>query len=121
MMPINPGDMIPYLEAGIRAGSLRSKAIANNIANLQTANYRRTDVKFEEILKDRLSDDEPLDLTDAEPTLVRPMTTPVAANGNDVDVDSEVAAMMQNTGKLKLYLATLRKNYEMLNGAMRTE
>jgi flagellar basal-body rod protein FlgB len=120
-MPINPGDMIPYLEAGIKAGSLRSKAIANNIANLRTENYRRIDVKFEDVLKDRLSDDEPLDLTDATPELIRPMTTPVASNGNDVDIDSEVAAMMQNTGKLKFYLSALRKNYQMIDSAMRTE
>ncbi len=39
---------IDFLEAGLRAESLRQKAIANNVANLKTNGYRTVDVKFEE-------------------------------------------------------------------------
>jgi len=35
-----------FIEAGIKAENLRQKSIANNIANLETPNYRRIDVKF---------------------------------------------------------------------------
>jgi len=38
------------LEAGIKAEGLRQKAIAGNMANLETPGYRRIDVKFEELL-----------------------------------------------------------------------
>ncbi|MFP4054363.1 MAG: flagellar basal body rod protein FlgB [Phycisphaerae bacterium] len=120
-MPIEKNDMIPYLEAGLKASSLRSKAIANNIANLQTEGYRRLDVKFEDVLKSRLSKGEPLELEGVEPRLLRPMTTPVAGNGNDVDVDSEIAAMIKNNSRMKLYLKMLRKNYQQMQAAMQVE
>ena len=38
------------LEAGIQAENLRNKAIANNVANLETPGYRKLDIKFEELL-----------------------------------------------------------------------
>ena len=34
------------LEVGIKAENLRQKTIANNIANLETPEYRRIDVMF---------------------------------------------------------------------------
>jgi len=43
-------NIIDFLEAGIRTESLRQKAIASNIANLETPGYRRLGVKFEELL-----------------------------------------------------------------------
>ncbi len=39
-------NIVDILEAGIRAESLRQKAIANNVANLQTPEYRRVDDKY---------------------------------------------------------------------------
>ena len=43
-------NIVDFLDAGIRAESLRQKAIAGNIANLETPGYRRIDVKFDELL-----------------------------------------------------------------------
>jgi flagellar basal-body rod protein FlgB len=38
------------IQAGIKAEELRQKAIANNVANLETPGYRRLDVKFKQLL-----------------------------------------------------------------------
>ena len=43
-------NLLSLLEAGARAEGLRHKAIASNIANLQTPGYRRVDIRFEEFL-----------------------------------------------------------------------
>ena len=46
------GDMniLDYLEAGIRAEGVRQQTIANNVANMGTPGFRRSDVRFEELL-----------------------------------------------------------------------
>lgn len=113
--------MVDYLELGLRAGNMRARSIANNIANLRTQNYRRVDVQFENLLRDRLKDDEPLEIDDVDLEFSQPRSTPVAPNGNDVSFDQEIAAMIKNTGRLKTYLRILKKNYEWMEKAMRTE
>jgi len=42
--------IVELLESGIKAETLRQKAISNNVANLQTPGYRRLGVKFEQTL-----------------------------------------------------------------------
>lgn len=48
---VQDSKILGLLEAGIRAEGLRQQAIANNIANMHTDGYRRTDINFEEALK----------------------------------------------------------------------
>jgi flagellar basal-body rod protein FlgB len=48
-------NIVDLINAGIKAETLRQKAIANNIANLETPGYRRIDVRFEELLARCLS------------------------------------------------------------------
>jgi flagellar basal-body rod protein FlgB len=110
--------MADYLHAGLSGELLRQKAIANNIANLHTNRYRRVDTNFQELLADRLHEGESLDIDDLEPELIRPMTTPVGPNGNDVDMDAEVAEMLKNAGRMKLYLTLLKKHYGMIDSAI---
>ncbi|NLB63278.1 MAG: flagellar basal body rod protein FlgB [Fibrobacter sp.] len=47
---------IPTLKKSLDAASLRGKAIANNIANVNTPGYRRIEVAFEDKLKDALDE-----------------------------------------------------------------
>jgi flagellar basal-body rod protein FlgB len=42
--------IVELIEAGVKAETLRQKAISNNVANLQTPGYRRLGVKFEQLL-----------------------------------------------------------------------
>ena len=56
----NDINMIGYLQAGIKAESVRQQAIAGNIANMNTPGYRRIDVRFAELLREALElNDEP--------------------------------------------------------------
>jgi flagellar basal-body rod protein FlgB len=43
-------NILNYLEAGVRAEGARQKAIASNIANINTPGYRRLNIRFEEVL-----------------------------------------------------------------------
>ncbi len=110
--------ILDFLEAGIRAESLRQKAIANNIANLETPGYRRIDVKFEELLAKLLDSSGAVELSEVEPQIHQPKQTPVKSNGNDVNLESEVGEMVKNTLRYKAYIRLLNKKYNQIELAM---
>ncbi|MHC4742668.1 MAG: flagellar basal body rod protein FlgB [Planctomycetota bacterium] len=111
-------NIVDFLEAGIRAESLRQKAIANNVANLQTPGYRRVDVKFEQLLAKSLDSDGCADLDEAIPELYQPKQTPVNSNGNDVSLEGEVGEMVKNTLRHKLFVRLLQKKYAAMQAAI---
>ena len=113
--------IVDIVEAGLRAESLRQKAIANNIANLQTPGYRRVDVKFEDLLAKCLDSSGKVDLSEVEPQIYRPKETPVKSNGNDVDLEAEVGHMIKNTLRHKAYIRLLNKKYQQIELAMATK
>ena len=111
-------NIIDFLEAGIRAEILRQKAIANNIANLETPGYRRIGVKFEELLARALDSSGAADLSEIEAQIHQLNTTPVKSNGNDVNLEVEVGEMVKNTLRHKVYIRVLSKKYRQMELAM---
>lgn len=110
--------VLELLDAGIRAESLRQKAIASNIANLQTPGYRRIDIKFQELLAKALDRSGAVDLKEIKPQLHRPKQTPVKSNGNDVNLEAEVGEMVKNALLHKVYIRLLDKKYSQIELAM---
>jgi flagellar basal-body rod protein FlgB len=110
--------IMELIDAGIRAQTLRQKAIANNIANLETPGYRRIDVKFEELLAKCLRSSEEFDLSDIEAELYRPKNTPVKSNGNDVNLEAEIGQMIKDTLRHKAYIRLLSKKYNQIDLAI---
>ena len=110
-----------FLEAGLRAENLRQKAIATNIANLQTPGYRKIDVKFEQLLAKALGSNGAADLDDVIPQIYRPRQTPVKSNGNDVSLETEVGEMIKNSLRHKLFVRLLHKKYEAMQAAINTK
>lgn len=110
-------DMTRYLEAGLRGASHRQSLIANNLANLDTPGYRRTDTAFEKALADALTDGKPAG--DDDDLVFIPGTTPVRENGNDVDLDTEVGEMVKNSAQYKTYIRLLGRVYRQMDLAMR--
>ncbi len=111
-------DITGLLEHGIRAEGLRQKAIASNIANLETPGYRRVDVKFGELLAKALDSGGSIKLSDIEAQIYRPKQTPVKSNGNDVTLENEVGEMIKNTLRHKAYIRLLNKKYKQIELAM---
>lgn len=107
-----------FLEAGIKAENLRQKAIANNIANLQTPGYRRIDVKFQELLAKALNSPGQIDLSEIKSQVYQPRQTPVGSNGNDVTLEAEIGQMVKNTLRHKTYIRLLNKKYTQIQLAM---
>lgn len=117
----NEMNIINYIEAGLRAEGIRQKAIANNVANMNTPGYRRTDLRFEELLAKAIESNGRIDVSKIEPEFYQPKTTPIKANGNDVTLDSEVGAMVKNSLRHKAFMMLLKKKYSQFNAAIRVK
>ena len=111
-------DIIDIVGAGIKAESLRQKAIANNVANLQTPGYRRVDVNFQDLFAKALDSSGSVDLSNVEAEIYQPQNTVVKSNGNDVSLETEVGEMVKNNLRHKTYIRFLQKKYQQIDLAM---
>jgi flagellar basal-body rod protein FlgB len=94
-------DMKVYdlLKKGLDASSLRGKVIANNIANVNTNGYKKYTVSFEETLQENMDklelkneDDKHMKLEEqGEITIKKDESTSMRLDGNNVDIDNEMA------------------------------
>ncbi|MHC4636292.1 MAG: flagellar basal body rod protein FlgB [Planctomycetota bacterium] len=110
--------VVDFLDAGIKAEQVRQKVIANNIANLQTPEYRTIDIKFEELLSKALTTEGKVDTEEISPEFYLPGVTPLKSNGNDVNLEAEVGKMVKNSLKHKTYIRLLKKLYDQMNLAI---
>lgn len=96
------------LKQGIKAATVRGETISNNIANINTENYKKFTVVFEENLK---SNEENVNLNKTndrhiattggagEINVKRDESTSMRTDGNNVDLDVEKANQAANTLK----------------------
>ena len=74
-------EIYDLMKMGLNATELRSKVIANNIANINTVGYERKYVTFEDTLKDKLED--------AKIEVKIQKYTSMREDGNNVDLENE--------------------------------
>lgn len=101
------GGTISSLEKGLSYATLKQKTIAQNIANVDTPNYKAKDVSFKDMLRDAEKTDFSAYKTDSRHYDFKfsPSTPGVFSyedfkyrnNGNGVDMDAEQAKMAENT------------------------
>jgi flagellar basal-body rod protein FlgB len=111
--------IMDFLQAGIQAEGLRQRAIANNVANLETPGYRRIDVKFEELLAKALDSSGAADLDELDAEFYQPGQTPIKSNGNDVNLEAEVGQLVKNALRHKAYVRILNKIYSQIDLAVK--
>ncbi len=101
---------IPMVSKSLDACMLRSRAIANNLANVNTPGYQRIEVEFENKLRNALDDKKlrgqvdqnghlPLGkgiLDQIEPVAYRSQDQVLPGEINNVDVDIEAAKLAEN-------------------------
>lgn len=94
------------LKQDLNATSVRGKVIANNISNVNTKEYKRFDVVFEETLKDedkglslRKTNSKHLDSGDFEDGIKvqQDNSSSMRSDGNNVDIDIEKTNQAANT------------------------
>lgn len=109
------------LENGLSAAWLRNSTILNNVANVDTPNFKSSGVEFETLYKQKLAQDADdfkakktrdthIDFGTAvhavEGTVVKRDNTTYREDGNNVDIDQEMADFAKN---VIYYNALLRK------------
>src|SRR5476651_2674963 len=80
--------------------ALRHEAIASNLANIETPNYKRLDVdpSFTTQLKQALASNDTDQLSSLQPKMeVDPNAVAQSSDGNTVNLETELANLQQNT------------------------
>jgi flagellar basal-body rod protein FlgB len=106
------GPVLSVLEKGLDASSLRQRVISNNVANVDTPNFKRSDVDFQSVLGAVIGEnaengaDLPLKVTDpqhltgttnnAQKAIVTDQNSIYRNDGNNVDIDREMANVAEN-------------------------
>lgn len=104
MISSNAFNYINVLNKAADASWLRNEVITNNIANVSTPNFKRSDVEFQSILQKELQGGESLDKRVANVKLrnLKPVIYADHSNlsyrldGNNVDIDVESANLAEN-------------------------
>ena len=102
----------------------RHRALAENIANVDTPGFQRVDVAFETELQAALKDAQAnprtaLDrIATVRPRQSRDTVSPARVDGNNVDVDREMARIAQNTQEYEAAARALATKLRMLRSAI---
>jgi flagellar basal-body rod protein FlgB len=100
-----------YLEKGLDASWQRNQVISNNIANVDTPDFKRSEVQFESIFKSALENGTfaakrtreghlytgTPELDDVSPMVIQDTSTSERMDGNNVDIDFESAELAKNS------------------------
>ena len=113
---------VDVLHRAMNVGNLRHSVYANNLANKDVPNFKRTEVNFESSLKKailsesykpefimarsnprHISNWTPLDYRDVQPRRALDFTSTYDNNGNNVDPEKEVNNILENQMRYTLY------------------
>ena len=114
------------LKKGVEGTLERHKAIANNIANVDTPNYERATVGFEKQLKRALDGQGfagsrlhsshfiiggPEEIPMVRPRVVIDKETRFRADSNNINIDQEMADLALNTQRNEVFTEFLKRRY----------
>jgi len=107
------------LEQALVGSSRRNQAIANNIANVNTPGFKRSDVDFAGQLQQAI--DGGASAADIKSLSFDPQTdanSTARADGNNVDIDSEMSNLSQNSVTYQALEAIVKARFHMLELAL---
>ena len=130
---------IDLLQRAMDATSLRYQVSANNLANSEVPNFKRSTVNFESELKRAFESEEkarngfqltrtdsrhialnvPYDYRNVEPRRVLDYTTTAKANGNNVDAGTEATNILQIQMQYRLLTQLTGFEFSQLNTVMK--
>jgi flagellar basal-body rod protein FlgB len=103
------------LHGALNGISFRQNVIADNIANVDTPDFRARAVDFESSLKGAIASG---DVTSTNVSFTAsPTQTPVGANGNNVDLRKETMAAMQSTFQYQIVSRSVSDRLDLVRTA----
>ncbi len=131
------GATVDLLRREMDVAVLRRNVIANNIANAETPNFKRTVVNFEAELKRALDSTaarpsvqfvndprhipfyQPTDYRTVKPRLVLDYLTTAKNNGNNVDIEEEGMLAQENQLLYQTLATAINAQYNLVNLVLR--
>lgn len=124
MINSNIYDYVNVLDKAADASWMRQEAISNNIANVNTPGYKRQDVAFEDSLQEAISnsryrstDEKVANLSKAD-LRIHSYTDSSGfsyrLDGNNVDIDTENAALARNQLKYNALVDSINHEFSMI-------
>lgn len=110
------------LKKSLDATWKRNDVLTNNIANVDTPNYKRKDVVFESLLSDALKKEggtSSLVFNKLEPQVVTDTSSlSYRLDGNNVDIDAEMSKFAENQLRYNALVSQVDYNFQRLKMVM---
>jgi flagellar basal-body rod protein FlgB len=132
------GKTVDILHRTMDVNNLRRQVIADNIANSDTPNFKRSTVNFESQLERALASERPsgrlkaamtnsrhipfektMDYRDVRPRRVLDYLTTSKNNGNNVDIEEEMMLALQNQMSYDLMTRAISNQFTQVNIVLR--
>lgn len=111
---------------------MRNQVISDNVANVDTPGFKASKVAFEDALKDALDDNVlkgkvtnikhiPIgtsSVADVQPQVLQSQNTSMRMDGNNVDIDLEMADLAKTTIAYNAVIQKMTKEFQMLRSAI---
>lgn len=108
------------MEKALNASLVRNDTISQNIANVDTPNYKRKDVAFEQYFADSLNRANMNSEDDIQPTIIEDNSdNKMRIDGNNVDIDSEMSYLAKNTIKYNALVQLINSNFSKIKNVIR--
>ena len=98
------------LEVALHGTEVRQTVLANNMANVNTPGFRRSDVQFGGELARALASGSPSAVGGVAPQVIGDSSGAMRSDGNNVDVDRESTYMAENQLQFQTLMAVVTKN-----------
>lgn len=99
--------------------SANQRVYSQNVANVNTPNYRRRQFRFDSALRNAMQKGTPEAYADIQGYVSRPNNTPVRNNGNNVDIDREMISINENGSEYQIYTNIYVKKSGLVKKAIR--
>ncbi|MBP3914467.1 flagellar basal body rod protein FlgB [Clostridium sp.] len=104
------------IQKGLNVASLRSEVISNNIANVNTKNFKRSSVSFEENLMNKSleikkSNEKHISNKKETVSVEKDYTTSMKSDGNNVDIDLEKVDQAANSLMYNALISSIRTKF----------
>ncbi len=121
------------LEKSLNASWARNEVISQNLANVDTPNYKRKDVTFEQYLNESLdsrklegitTDERHIPIKSKNIDKIKPeitqdnSDTSMRIDGNNVDIDSEMAYLAKNTIQYNSLIQMINNSYSKIKNVI---
>ena len=119
---------VNVLDKAADACWIRNNVMANNIANVDTPNYKRQDVSFDSLLSRALEADPVLDnaVNNMDLNSITPIVYTDQSNlsyrtdGNNVDIDVEQANYAENQIKYNAVLDSITEEFKRISNVLQS-